>query len=139
MRAERRSPKHHYVGWVAGEILAPETYAALVVGDDVDCPADVEFAPVVRRGRVGLSAEFDKHVAKRLVRAGILLIADPKAGFIELDLLALNAAKDHPAEPAVANRQRLFLPIDRGLVVPELGVRFLAVSAQYQSPNATSQ
>lgn len=98
---------------MAGKIFSAVLDAALFIRDGMNGPADIQLAPIGRDGRFGLRLELNEHVAKSLVRSRILLIADPKGAFVELDVFHLDVAEEHGPEAAVADRQRLSIPIHR--------------------------
>ncbi len=98
-------------------------------------PAGRGLATGAFRGRQAVAAQVDEHVAERLIRPRVLFVANPEGVFVELDLLPLDAAKDHRAEPTVADRQGLLFPIPGRFVVPEGGVRRHRADSQRQPEN----
>lgn len=55
--------------------------------------------------------EHRQHLAEVLARAGIILVANPKAFLVELDPLLINLIEKHRALLPVADREALTLPV----------------------------
>ena len=81
-------------------------------------PFEIEFAPVIRHRAV---VQSDKDIAERLISTGDGLISNPEAALVELDAFLWHAAKQHRAEPAIADGQRPGFPVRGRLVIPQFG------------------
>ena len=100
-----RKAEDHDLRRKTGKHLTPEVHAAAFVGDGLHRAFEIKRAPVI-----GDRAVFQRHehIAERLIRTGVMLVADPQAFLIELNVLLRCAAKHHRAEPAIADGQRCF-------------------------------
>ena len=61
--------------------------------------------------------QIEPQVAQVLITSGIFFVAGPQRDFVELQVLVACIAEDHGAEPPVADRQRLALPVLGRLIV----------------------
>ena len=69
---------------------------------DIKCPVIV---------RVFLMAKLNVDITKRLVAAGVMLIAYPERIFVEMNSLRVRAAEDREPQPAVAHRVDMVRPM----------------------------
>ena len=113
----RREPQYHHLGRVAAKIFALKRRAAAAVRHAMQRLPDVQLAAIVRGADV---AQLDVQIAQRLIRAGVFVAvaAGPQAVLIELDSLGMDAAENHAADVAVADRQGIRLPHLRRLAIP---------------------
>ncbi len=105
-------PQRDHLRRIAGERLALEPDAAMRVADGVQALADIQPARVVRGAPI-VARQVDVQVAERLIRPHRLVVAGPQRDVVELQALARQLAKDHRADAAVTDRQRLFFPTRR--------------------------
>jgi len=119
-------PDDDHLRRVARKRLAPERHAVLLIRHAVDTLREVEFAGVPGRALI-VARQVDEEVAKRLVGAHDLGVPGPQADVVELNAFAGNAAEEHGADAAVADRQRFLLPaggrVGRGLIVTQSQIR----------------
>ncbi len=93
-------PKHHHIGRVTREILAPVPHPTGFIRDRVQRALDIQFAPVIAEGS---RVEPNENVPEVLIAAGIILVAGPERVFVELNVFLRHTAKNRRAEPAMAD------------------------------------
>ena len=118
-----REPHDEHLIRVAAKELAMVADAAALATDPRHGLVDVQVSPVIHRtpmvGQVHEKITESLVCSHLAVITGGVLIARPQTILIELDLLARNAAEDHCAHAAVADRQGFFHPPAGWAAIPQ--------------------
>ncbi len=107
-----------------------------VIADMCDRLADIQIAPIIQR--ILMPRQVDPKVPQILIRPHVIVIARgvfaarPKRIFVKDDSFRLRRPKDHPPQPAVADRQRIVHANLRRLRIPK---HHRSLCAGRQSPS----
>ncbi len=98
----------------AGQILAAVSDSIGRVSDLLNRRVDVQ-PPLVALWRA--MRQIEPQVAQILITSGIFFVAGPQRNFVELQVFVARIAEDHGAEPPIADRECLALPVLGRLIV----------------------